>query len=139
MRMTVRAEHLDLTFYIAGPMSGYPDFNYPAFQQAKEWLEAGSIKVVSPHDVQHNETPDSFGSLAFGDYLADDLAVGLTKKCRGIILLQGWPQSRGARVELSLALMLDWPVYFLDQSRGYPWRMVDFNKLTSPTERSIAA
>jgi hypothetical protein len=39
----------------------------------------------------------------------------MVEHCSGIILLRGWPQSRGARLELSTAVALDWPVYYYDQ------------------------
>jgi len=36
--------------YIAGPMSGYPRFNYAAFDRAEQQLAAMGLEPVSPAD-----------------------------------------------------------------------------------------
>lgn len=99
----------DLDYYISGPMSGYSGYNYPAFEEAAQILRAHTITVQSPHEIKHDE-PNGLGSLPYEDYM--EAALALLRKCRGIILLSGWPQSTGARRELALALEMDMPVYF---------------------------
>lgn len=46
-----------LCYYLAGPMSGLPDYNYPAFEEAKKFLEEEGIKVRSPHEINHGQHP----------------------------------------------------------------------------------
>jgi hypothetical protein len=116
-----------LTYYLSGPMSGYPEFNFPAFAAAAEWCSRHGVMVVNPALVVHHE-PNGLGSAAFGDYLADDLAEALALGCRGIILLPGWPQSKGARVELGLALALSWPAYYLMSTGRTARSLVDMNR-----------
>lgn len=93
------------TFYLSGPMAGYPEHNFPAFQQAQEWLTELGWFVFSPHTIDHGNTTE------WADFLRRDLAI-MVEHCQGIVLLPGWPQSRGACLELSTALALDWPVYY---------------------------
>jgi hypothetical protein len=94
--------------YLSGPMAGYPENNFPAFQQAQDELTSLGYSVLSPHTINHGAT------VEWADFLRRDIAI-MVEHCSGIILLRGWPQSRGARLELSTAVALDWPVYYYDQ------------------------
>jgi len=38
------------SIYIAGPMTGYPEFNFPAFDAARDYLER-DWNVISPASV----------------------------------------------------------------------------------------
>lgn len=97
----------DLTYYISGPMNGYPLNNIPAFEKAEELAIEAGVKVLSPHTVEHIE------NARWTDFLSRDI-IEMLQACQGIILLHGWPQSKGAALELSTALALRWPVYYLD-------------------------
>ena len=56
--------------YLAGPMTGYPDYNYPAFHCAAEQYRAAGFDVVSPAELHGND----FGKT-FEEYLSVDLAA----------------------------------------------------------------
>lgn len=45
----------NLWYYLAGPMTGYPKLNYPAFEKAVALLEEEGIKVASPHTIDHGQ------------------------------------------------------------------------------------
>jgi len=99
----------DLTYYLSGPMAGYADHNFPAFEAAMTELRDAGLSILSPHKVEH---PNLSGKPEeWAEYLRNDLKEMLSF-CQGIILLRGWPQSRGARLELSIAQALDWPTYY---------------------------
>lgn len=93
-------------------MSGYENFNFPAFDEAVAVLRSQGRVVGSPHEVPHPGLP---GSMPWTDYLRGDLKLLLD--CTSIVMLQGWPQSRGAKLELITALSLDMPVYFYENGR----------------------
>lgn len=95
------------TYYISGPMAGYDEHNFPAFQAAKDALVQQGYDVLSPHDVDHGDTTE------WADFLRRDIGL-MVANCGGIVLLRGWPQSRGARLELTTALALDWPILYFD-------------------------
>jgi hypothetical protein len=99
-----------LTYYLAGPMSGYPEYNFAEFNVACAMLRSVGINVMSPHEIDHGETPETRGSLPYKTYI--DAGLALLKKCQGIILLRGWPQSSGACNELELAIDHAMPIYF---------------------------
>ena len=108
---------MNITYYLGGPMRGYPEHNWPAFRAACEQLRAAGLKIISPHEV--NPAANQDPSVANPDvyvyplkYLKTDIEAMI--KCDGLILLKGWPKSRGAKAELSIALDLEYPVYFYD-------------------------
>lgn len=90
--------------YIAGPMTGLPQMNYPAFvEAAARWREAG-WDVVAPHENFDGDT-----TLPYGTYIRADLAMLLT--ATAIALLPGWEHSRGARFELHAAQLMGFDMY----------------------------
>lgn len=96
--------------YIAGPMSGLPEFNYPAFNRAAAMLRAQGHHVENPAE---NPAP-ACGSWA--GYMR--LALPQLCKCDAVYMLPGWRGSKGARVEHGLALDLGMEVQDFDASAG---------------------
>ena len=82
--------------YIAGPMTGHADHNYPAFHSAAERFKAAGWEVINPA-----ENFDGRTDLPREMYLRADLA--LLVDCAAIALLPGWEESRGAKLEYLLA------------------------------------
>lgn len=85
--------------YIAGPMTGLPDFNYPAFNRAADALRAKGYHVENPAD---NPVPPCG---TWKGYML--LAIAQLITCDTVALLPGWSDSKGAKVEHQLALDLD--------------------------------
>lgn len=81
-------------------MTGYPEFNYPAFEDAARRLRALGFDVVSPHEVN---PPDGI-EHAWEWYLRRDIVALM--ECDGIVVLPGWEASKGARVETDLGGVL---------------------------------
>lgn len=103
---------LDKWYYISGPMTGYPNYNYERFKEVATWFREMGLKVHSPHE---NPWPDGHENMTesrlWGEMMKK-CAIQM-KKCSGIVMLQGWPQSRGAKSELKDAMNVNWPVWFL--------------------------
>ncbi|MES4611383.1 DUF4406 domain-containing protein [Ewingella sp. CoE-038-23] len=85
-----------MKIYIAGPMTGLPQFNRPAFLQAALNLSF------------QKHTPLNPAMLPDGMTEADYMAIGLTmlQRADAIYLLNGWKFSAGARAEHALAMKL---------------------------------
>ena len=84
--------------YIAGPMTGLPEWNYPAFNAQALELRKRGYHVENPAEhgiVEHAE---------WVDYLRYD--IGRLAACESIFLLPGWEKSNGARLEVSIAKAL---------------------------------
>lgn len=88
------------TLYVAGPMTGLPEFNYPAFNEAAERLQGAGYRVLNPVDSeQHNPTP---GTPQPWDWYMRH-ALRMVLEADGLALLPGWRASRGARLEVRVA------------------------------------
>jgi len=88
-----RAEPL---VYIAGPMTGLPSFNYPAFHAAAAAWRAAGWAVENP--------AENFGgdkNRTYREYITAALRQLVT--CDAIALLPGWTQSKGAVLERHVA------------------------------------
>lgn len=90
-----------MRLYLAGPMSGLPDFNYPAFMAESDRLHRLGYHVENP--ATNPEQPDWKG------YMRQALTQMLT--CDGVALLPDWQKSRGANLEVRVARALAMPVF----------------------------
>lgn len=82
-----------IRIYISGPMTGLPDFNYPAFNQAAAELRAQGYHVENPAENPERST--------WAEYMKS--AVAQLTACDMIKMLPGWEESRGAIIEHKLA------------------------------------
>ena len=90
--------------YIAGPMTGLPDFNYPAFHAEAQRLRNAGWHVENPAE---NPRPPC-GSWA--GYMR--LALAQLVTCDSICLLPGWTRSKGACIEHFVAAHLGLAVVY---------------------------
>lgn len=102
-----------MKLYLSGPMTGQPDHNLPAFNEAAVLLEECGYTVINPaaHGV---------GELTWEQYLRRDLRWLLD--CEGVATLLGWTTSRGAKLEVHVARELGMPVRMVDEWRDWDWR-----------------
>jgi nucleoside 2-deoxyribosyltransferase len=104
--------------YISGPITGLPALNKPAFDAAADTLRAQGLQAVNPHD---NGVPPA---EAWDKHMRAD--IKLLMDCDAVVLLQGWENSRGARIEMRLADSLGMPIADLEQvAAGQGWRPTD--------------
>jgi len=117
-----------MKLYLAGPMRGIPEFNYPDFHKYAAQLRSDGHVVFSPaeRDIErHGGVDISVGNRAgdetqaavehgfdIREALADDLAFICTE-ADGIAMMPGWEGSRGARAEKATAEALGLEVIYL--------------------------
>jgi hypothetical protein len=102
-------------WYLAGPMTGIPQFNFPLFESEAKRLRAMGMDIISPHEqdspaVQEAAWASPDGALhsghiageTWGDILARDVKLVADEVC-GILVLPNWDLSRGARLETFVA------------------------------------
>ena len=92
--------------YIAGPMSGLPDCNYPAFHAAADVLSVRGYEVVNP-------AMSELDKAHYVDFLREDLRWMLD--CDAVAVLEGWWESAGARNEVMVAGLLKMPVRTVEE------------------------
>lgn len=115
-----------MKIYLAGPMRGYPDFNFPAFDYAASLLRLQGYEVFSPAENDReklgtdfgkgNEKGDEQAAAQKGFSLREALAADtqwIALHADAIAMLPGWDRSKGARAELALAEALGLSVIFL--------------------------
>jgi hypothetical protein len=105
--------------YIAGPMTGYPQFNIPAFDALAQKLRmvvegAGpgrAFTVVNPAELDGPSVraillrsikgrPEDYpAGMTWGDFLARDVKLLADDGIDAIVVLPGWETSRGVRLE----------------------------------------
>ncbi len=98
-------------YYLSGPMTGIPDLNRPLFKKAAEYVRKAGLTILSPPELHPED--DSYGKS-----LGRDIEVLIDSKVDGVVFLQNWWYSRGARIEAFTALCMDVPEYFLFKNEG---------------------
>lgn len=100
-------------FYLAGPMSGLPNCNFPAFNKAALDLRMRGLKIISPAELDDPAvaaaamaSKDGYPQTGntWGDFLSRDVKI-VADHVGGIIFLPGWEKSRGARLEAFIGLL----------------------------------
>lgn len=105
--------------YIAGPMTGFDHFNYPAFDAARDLLVGEGWAAISPADLDRINLGIDFSVMTGKEHLGhlstafarQDIASLLIADA--VFLLDGWQKSTGATNEARIATMLGVPVYEL--------------------------
>jgi hypothetical protein len=113
-------------------MSGRPQFNIPAFDEAAATLRSAGYDIVSPAELDSPAmraeallSPDGKmnGKMAgetWGDVLARDVRL-IADQVGGIIFLRWWPQSRGAKLEAFVGLLTKKQFGFYDEETKTVW------------------
>ena len=118
-----------MKLYLAGPMRGIPEFNFPAFHTAAKKLRDEGHIVFNPaeRDNEKHGTDISKGNatgdegqaakehgFSLRDALADDL-WWICKEAEGIAVLSGWTRSKGAQAEIATAFALGLHLIYLQE------------------------
>jgi hypothetical protein len=116
-----------MKLYLAGPMSGIPQFNYPLFLDGAEYMRNHGFDVYCPAEMDSPEAQKaalasetgSFAELraggceeTWGDFLREDVKI-IADDVDGVVLLPGWAKSRGARLEAFVCINVKKPLWFL--------------------------
>lgn len=93
--------------YLAGGMTGLPEHNFPLFHRAAGELRANGFSVGNPAENPFSEEGRPF-------YMRLDIQhiIGTesTDPVDAVVVLPDWHLSRGARLEVEIALQLAIPV-----------------------------
>lgn len=100
------------TIYIAGPMRGYPRYNFDAFHAAEKTLTQEHWRVLSPASADEAEGFDPDTAVV----TQEDMLVFMRRdfdmimRADAIAVLPGWEKSTGATAEVALARWKGIPV-----------------------------
>lgn len=123
--------------YIGGPMRGYPKFNFPAFDRARDLAIQMGLDPISPADLDrnsgfHEDAPaaDAFGPEITREFVTRDSQALLSLRAElgdWIALLPGWERSTGAVAEFFIARWLG--LRILDATTMEPFNERQINNL----------
>ena len=119
------------TIYVAGPMRGYPLWNYPAFDHCSDVLRKQGWEVVNPAELDRDAerlAPVSMVSTSQINYADDEFMrkalrrdmIAICDNCTAIYMMSNWERSKGARAELAIAKAIGLDVYFEGDSLPTP-------------------
>ena len=120
---------MTMRVYIAGPMTGLPEYNYPAFNQVAAALRAVGYEVMNPAE---NPVP---ACGTWQGYMR--MALAQLVQCQCVALLPGWTESRGALIERKLAQVLHMDVVMAEDLVRFGKEAQRLDPL--PTRRAVAA
>ena len=95
-----------MKLYIAGPMTGLPDLNFPAFNAVAEQLRQAGHTPANPAEINPDHT------MPWAECMQRDIAELV--KCDGIVLLPGWEGSAGANIERLFAQRMGLHIFSAD-------------------------
>lgn len=84
-------------FYLSGPMTGYPNYNFEAFNSTATLLRKQGFKIYNPA-----ESFDGAQDLPWTTYLEHDYDAIL--QCGAIMVLEGWETGLGSVLEVVFGL-----------------------------------
>jgi len=99
-----------MKLYLAGPMSGHDDMNFPAFNHAAGVLRDQGYEVINPAELD-----DGNMNLSRAYCMSRDLPEVLNAEA--LAVLAGWEHSIGARLEVAAARVCDKPIFAIIEDR----------------------
>jgi len=114
---------MNKTAYLSGPMRGFEQWNFPAFDRNAKFLRDQGWNIISPAEVDRSlgfdETDPNavFTDADFQRAIRRDYAALL--ECDSIIFMPGWEKSTGAILESNFANVLKLDRYRVDADKNY--------------------
>ena len=111
------------TIYVAGPMRGYENYNYPAFDYRAGKLKEMGWTVINPAELDRNEGKPMSDPMAFSpdtnyedhEFMRKALRRdmdAICDDCTAIYMMSNWEDSRGAKAEWHLAKALGLDIFY---------------------------
>lgn len=108
-----------MRIYLAGPMRGIPEFNFPAFDAAAKALRKNGHEVFNPAERDRSVGFSTKGLTGNEDLAAEGFSLRealaadteyISKRADAVALLPNWENSSGVAAEIALARALGLPV-----------------------------
>lgn len=103
--------------YLAGPMSGQADYNYPMFHTVVRHLRDLGLTIISPaEDEDHKpmQPPAPGAEKPRAHYMREGLNKLL--RCQAIYMLPDWQFSKGAKLEHRIAQACGMTIFYAETS-----------------------
>lgn len=112
-----------MKLYIAGPMTGIAQFNYPEFFKVASGLRDLGYTVINPAETNGPTVESALADVeanprSWEYYMRKDL--NSVSQVDGLCVLPGWQNSKGARLEVTVAKALGIPLYIFKDGKLRP-------------------
>tara|TARA_Y100001963_G_scaffold17668_1_gene21811 strand:+ start:485 stop:862 length:378 start_codon:yes stop_codon:yes gene_type:complete len=119
------------TIYVAGPMRGYENFNYDAFDRQAKILEGQGWVVINPAEMDREISAPPSDPMEYDpqtnyddqEFMREALLrdmVAICEQCTAIYMMHGWENSRGAKAEWHTAKAIGLDIYYEVPLPKYP-------------------
>lgn len=88
-----------MKYYISGKITGIEKEAYNLFKTAENFLIANGHEVINPMDLPHDH------DKTWCSYMKD--CIKALCECDAIYMLKNWTDSRGAKMEIDIAIKLE--------------------------------
>jgi nucleoside 2-deoxyribosyltransferase len=108
-------KQLPVNVYVSGPISETPN-HLKLFREAVDFLKERGHKPLDPLNIKPSKeilSPEQ----EWVYYMKE--SVKLLVEADAVYMLDGWEDSRGAKVEHDLAKKLDIPIYYASEDHKY--------------------
>ena len=115
-----------MKIYIAGPMSGIKDWNFPAFFEAEEQLKELGYEVINPAHNDGETLEEALASAGTPERPTNSWAYYMRRDLPGVLsvdalcVLPDWQKSKGASLEVQVAQALGLPIYVIKNGELTP-------------------
>lgn len=93
--------------FISGPMTGLPNYNYDEFFRVEELLKELGYRVINPARIGVQD------GWEWRDYMKAGLVQLLQEEVDFVVALDGYENSKGAKLEMHIAKELGVPIRLL--------------------------
>ena len=111
------------TIYVAGPMRGHTDYNYPAFDRQQKVLEEQGWKVINPASLDREDNKPINDPMEFDpdsnyedhEFMRQALKRdmdAICDECTAVYMMSGWETSKGAKAEWALAKAIGLEIFY---------------------------
>ncbi len=107
-----------MKIYIANKMSGIPEYNFPWFDRARDYINSLGHEAISPADCDRAEGFDGTGevpaNMSMEECLRRDFKILVDGQTEAIAFGPAWTDSRGARAERTVGQYTGLSFYRVD-------------------------
>ena len=111
------------TIYIAGPMRGYEEYNYPAFDDRSTMLENAGWNIINPAKLDRDAGKPMSDPMSFSpdtnyedhEFMRSALKrdmIAICDECTAIYMMRNWETRRGAKAEWHLANAMGLDIFY---------------------------
>jgi hypothetical protein len=104
---TMHAKPNKIKIYIAGPITDLPENNIDEFRIVETILKKKGYDTIVPHDLFYGIDTQHF---SHHDYM--NICLPAAKNCSCLCFLEGWKESKGAIMEMEIAIENNLKVVF---------------------------